>query len=136
MPIFNGDVYLEKGKQFYPDDNPKTIYGIKKTPLHLTPPAAKAHCAMAFKNGAEKYGPYNWRDKTVSASIYYGAAMRHMDAWWDGEELARDSGVHHLGHAMACMAIILDAQNVSNLNDDRPTEGNVADLYEDLKEVD
>lgn len=120
----------------YPDDNPKTIYGVAKTPLHLIPPSAKAHLAMGFKDGAKKYGPYNWREKTVSASIYIGAAQRHIDAWWDGEKEAKDSGVHHLGHAMACLAIILDAQWVQNLNDDRPTPGYVAVLYEDLKEVD
>lgn len=119
----------------YPDDNPKTLYGIKKCPLQLIPPSAKAHLSLAFSDGADKYGPYNWREKRVSSSIYIGAAQRHIDAWWDGEEKAADSGVHHLGHAMACMAIILDAQHTGNLNDDRPEPGFVADLYEDLKEV-
>jgi hypothetical protein len=42
-------------------------------------------------------------------------------AWFDGEEVASDSGVHHLGHAMACLAILLDAQETGNLVDDRPT---------------
>lgn len=112
----------------YPDDNPKTQLGIKKVPLHLVPPVAVAQCALAFGDGAEKYGPYNWREKTVSSSIYVSAMKRHIDAWWDGEEMSRDAYVHHLGHAMACLAILLDAQSVGRLNDDRPAPGGMADL--------
>jgi hypothetical protein len=114
----------------YPDDNPKTVLGVTKTPLHLVPPSATYHLADAFADGASKYGPYNWRDKTVSASIYVSAAKRHIDDFWDGEDLSRDAKVHHLAHAMACMAIILDAMSVGKLNDDRPTKGAAADLHE------
>jgi hypothetical protein len=107
----------------YPDDNPKTLSGVSKVPLNLVPPSAKHFLAEAFADGARKYGPYNWRDKNVSASIYYAAAQRHMDSWWDGEDFSEDAGVHHIAHAMACMAIILDALTVGALNDDRPTHG-------------
>ena len=115
----------------YPDDNPKTVLGVTKTPLHLVPPSAKYHLAAAFADGASKYGPYNWRDKTVSASVYMAAAQRHIDDWWDGENVSRDAGVHHLAHAMACMAIVLDAMSVGRLNDDRPTKGAASDLHEE-----
>lgn len=73
-----------------------------------------------MEDGADKYGLTNWREHQVSASVYYNAAFRHLAAWWDGEENAVDSGVHHLGHVMACCAIILDAQYTNQLNDDRP----------------
>lgn len=112
----------------YPDGNPKTAMGAAKVPLHLVPPSATHHLALAFKDGAVKYGPYNWRDKGVSASVYIAAAMRHMDAFRDGEDLSRDAQVHHLGHVMACCAIVLDAMSVGMLNDDRPTKGAAADL--------
>lgn len=107
----------------YPDNNPKTAIGATKVPLHLVPPVAQHFMAQAFADGAKKYGPYNWRDKTVSSSVYYGAAKRHLDAWWDGENLSHDAQVHHLGHVMACMAILLDAMTINRLNDDRPTPG-------------
>lgn len=110
----------------YPDNNPKTVLGIKKVPLHLVPPVAKIALAEAFADGATKYGPYNWRDNAVSASIYYAAAMRHMDAWWDGEENSKDANVPHLAHAMACLAIVLDAMSIGQLNDDRPKKGAAA----------
>jgi hypothetical protein len=51
-----------------------------------------------------------------------------MLAWLDGEDNAEDSGQHHLGHALACIAIILDAEATGNLADDRPTPGAAAKL--------
>lgn len=110
-------------QEAYPDNNPKTAIGATKVPLHLVPPVANHYLALAFEDGARKYGPYNWRDKKVSSSVYVGAAKRHLDAWWDGEELSADAKVHHLAHAMACLTILLDAMTVDKLNDDRPTPG-------------
>jgi hypothetical protein len=118
----------------YPDDNPKTAVGVTKVPLHLVPPVLYHHTAMAFADGARKYGPYNWRDKTVSSSVYVGAALRHLNAWWDGEDLSEDARVHHLGHVAACVAILLDAMSVNKLNDDRPTKGAAAQLQKEFAE--
>ena len=115
-----------------PDNNPKSIYGIVKPPMHLVPPAAKIYLAMGFKNGAEKYGPYNWRENAVAASVYIGAALRHVDQWWDGEESASDSGVHHLAHALSCLSIIVDGKETGNLIDDRPLPGCASRLIADL----
>lgn len=111
-----------------PDTNPKSAFGIKKPPMHLVPPVAKIWLAEGFRDGAEKYGPYNWRENEVAASVYIAAAHRHMDAWWDGEEFASDSGVHHLGHALSCLAIILDAQEGEQLVNDRPMPGGAGRL--------
>ena len=105
-----------------------------KPPISLVSPIALIHCAMAMKNGAVKYGPYNWRDEKVSASIYIDAAMRHLLDWADGEEVADDSKVHHLGHAMACCAILMDAQAVNQLVDDRHKSGLVPALLASLTE--
>jgi hypothetical protein len=107
----------------YPDNNPKTAIGVMKVPLHLVPPSAKHYLALALADGARKYGPYNWRDAAISVSVYKAAMERHMDAFWDGEDFAPDSGLHHVAHAMACCALILDAMTIGKLNDDRPTRG-------------
>lgn len=112
----------------YPDNNPKTAVGAKKVPLHLVPPSAVHFLAQAMADGAAKYGAYNWRDKAVSVSVYKAAAQRHWDAFWDGEDNAQDSGVHHLAHAMACSALLLDAMTIGKLVDDRPTKGAAARL--------
>ena len=100
--------------------NPKDLFGLQKVSFTKVSAIAMAHFAMAMMDGARKYGPYNWRDKPVIASIYIDAAMRHLLAWFEGEETADDSRVHHLGHAGACCAILLDAQEHGVLIDDRP----------------
>ena len=114
----------------YPDNNPKTASGMTKVPLHLVPPSAEYFLALALADGARKYGPYNWREAAISTSVYVAACKRHIAAFWDGETLAPDSGVHHLAHAMACIALMLDAMSVGKLHDDRPPAGNVSALHD------
>ena len=106
-----------------PDDNPKTRFGVAKPSVTLIPGPALIHCALAFRDGATKYGPANWRVDPVTASTYTDAAFRHLLDYWDGEDRASDSKVLHLAHAMACLAILIDAQEQGTLKDDRPTKG-------------
>lgn len=110
------------------DTNPKSVFGIAKPSPGLVPPSAVLNLALAFRDGARKYGAYNWRKDPVSATTYIDAAYRHLMCWSDGEERAQDSGVHHLAHAMACMAILIDAQAQGTLVDDRPTPGTAPEI--------
>lgn len=104
-----------------PDNNPKTrVGGQNKLPMHLIPPRALAHVALAFADGGLKYQAYNWREEKISSSVYYGAALRHLNAWWEGENIAPDGVAHHLAHAICCMAMILDTMDSPMLNDNRP----------------
>jgi len=102
--------------------NPKDRLAVSKAPLWLVPVAAAANCALALLDGMIKYGLTNWRQESVAASVYVGAAQRHIGKWFDcREDFDKDSGIHHLGHAMACIAIVLDAEAQDCLVDDRPT---------------
>jgi len=112
--------------------NPKDFFGSNKLPLHLWPSTATALGCLAFLDGAGKYGRSNWRVKGVRASIYYDAARRHLDAWFEGEDLAPDSGLPHLAHALACIAIVVDAQACGKLNDDRMYPGGYLDLVKSI----
>jgi hypothetical protein len=123
-----------KALQGYPDNNPKTAVGAKKLPLELVPPSAVHALAEAFSDGATKYGAYNWRDKTISSSVYYGAALRHIQAWWDGEDVASDSGIPHLHHALACLAMLIDGYSVGKLNDNRPPKGAASSMQKNWAE--
>jgi hypothetical protein len=105
------------------DTNPKDLVGQKKPRLYLVPPSSILYQALGMQDGSSKYGPYNWRQKKVQAMIYVDAALRHIQAWIDREELAEDSQVHHLGHALATIGIIVDAMTSGNLIDDRPPAG-------------
>lgn len=104
--------------------NPKDAIGADKIPFHLWPETASALGALALLEGALKYGRTNWRPMGVRASIYCDAARRHLNAWFEGEELDPDSGLPHLGHLLACVAILVDAGATGNLNDDRQYPGN------------
>lgn len=115
--------------------NPKDRIGITKPRLSLVPKSAIIRIAQAFKDGAAKYGPFNWRTKHVSAVVYEDAAERHLAAWFDGEDNASDSGVMHLAHAGACIAILIDAIETGSLIDDRPTPGAAGRLIAELTEV-
>ncbi len=102
--------------------------------MTLIPTPALIHEALAFADGAAKYDPYNWREEGVGARTYLGAAIRHIRAYLDGEQHADDSKVHHLGHARACLAIILDAEAVENLVDDRPLPAPTSLMMSNVKE--
>jgi hypothetical protein len=114
------------------DTNPKDLIGVTKPQMHLVPRSAIIRIAQAMANGAEKYGPFNWRTKKVRATVYTSAAERHLAQWFDGEELAEDSGVPHLAHAAACLSILMDAQATGNLIDDRPPAGAASALIAEL----
>jgi len=103
----------------YPDDNPKTALGEAKPKISSTPTIGIREMGKVFELGAKKYGRYNWRLHTVSATVYYDAAWRHLSAWFDGEDIDPESGVSHLAHVMACMNILLDAQAHDKMNDNR-----------------
>lgn len=110
--------------------NPKDKIGRTKPPLHLIPAPAMVQEAVVFGLGAEKYGPYNWRQHSVSASVYVAAALRHLMQWNDGEDIDTESGASHLAHARACLGILLDAECQDKLVDDRPEPGGASVLIQ------
>lgn len=115
--------------------NPKDLLAEQegRALLHLIPGPALIHVAKAMEDGARKYGPYNWREEGVGAGTYVSAAHRHLMDWFDGEENAPDSDVHHLAHAAACCLILLDAQAIGNLVDDRPLPAPTSEMMEAIK---
>ena len=105
----------------YPDGNPKSLQGAKKYSLRYLPLSANIAANQALEDGAKKYGPANWREKGVAISVYVDAALRHIHQFYDGkQDNASDSGAPNLGHAMACLAIIIDAMAEGSAIDDRP----------------
>lgn len=106
--------------------NPKDSIGSDKLPLHLVPASLRAYCALGLLEGACKYGRANWRATGVRASIYYDAAGRHLDAWFEGQTHDPVTGIPHLANAVACLAILIDAGEADMLIDDRNVEGGFA----------
>lgn len=113
-------------------NNPKDLLGVKKPSIGLIPPSALILESEAFKDGANKYGAYNYRKTKVKATVYIDAALRHLLSYLDGEQVTRDSGVDHRAAVRACMAILIDSEQTGNLIDDRPSKGTASDLIEVL----
>ena len=125
---------MEENKSFdnLKNTNPKDLIGSSKIPLHLFPMTATIYGAMALLDGALKYGRANWRVAGVRASIYYDACLRHMTKWFEGQDIDSDSGLPHLAHAMACIVILIDANEAGKLKDDRMVEGGYLKLLDKM----
>lgn len=128
--------------------NPKDRLGTKKVPLHCIPCGPLMELGLAMMEGGRKYGTHNYRVVGVRMSVYYDALMRHLMAWWEGEDIDPDSGVHHLVKAIACLFVVRDSMLMGNCVDDRPIEypnnlelqkfneqvANIIEKYPDCKE--
>ena len=80
--------------------------------------------ALVCGVGAKKYDDDNWR-KGYSWRLSFGALMRHLHAFWQGEDYDPESLLPHLAHAMwHCMVLhtFSKSENAHKYNrfDDRP----------------
>ncbi len=114
------------------DTNPKDAIANGKIPMHLWPATATAMGAIGLLDGRSKYGQNNWREAGVRASVYVSACQRHLAAWFEGEDSDPDSQLPHLAHALACLAILVDAQAADKLTDDRQYPGGYRKLMNEL----
>lgn len=109
-----------------------------KVKLELIPGSAMISMARALEFGAEKHGgAYNWRNgrSDMHYMTYLGALMRHIEDLKDGQDVASDSGVHHLGHIMAGCAILIDCIQLKIAIDDRPECGPAPYLLDNNKQT-
>mgnify|MGYP003148442678 CR=1 FL=1 len=102
------------------DTNPKDSVGVAKAPMSVLSAPVLLEEGLVMMGGDRKYGRHNFRGVGVKASVYYDAFMRHVMAWWEGEDLDPESGLHHLAHARASLGVIRDAEIRGNWGDDRP----------------
>lgn len=117
------------------DTNPKDAIGVKKLPLHLVSGVVKAYQAVAHYLGNVKYGAWNYRGASVTASVYASALMRHFDRWWEGEEYDPSDGTPHLANALCCINILIEAKYGGTLVDDRPPSRELGPLYEEFEGI-
>jgi hypothetical protein len=113
------------------DSNPKDSVGTKKVPFSTVSAPVIAEIGLAMLEGSRKYGRHNYRAIGVRASVYYDACLRHIMAWWEGEDVDPDSGLSHITKATACLVVLRDAMLLDKVVDDRPPkvkEGWIQDL--------
>ncbi len=91
----------------------KTLkYDSGKPPLSIIPREALEHEARAFGYGANKYGKNNFKLGGIEHSRLIDAALRHIYAYAAKEDNDIESGLNHLGHARANLAMLL--YNIEN----------------------
>lgn len=120
------------------DSNPKDAVGIKKVPFSTVPARVMAEVGLALLEGARKYGRHNYRAIGVRASVYYDASLRHLGAWWEGEDIDPDSGLSHITKAIAGLVVLKDSMEMGNWVDDRPPkikQGWVQELNKKAEEI-
>ena len=84
----------------------------------LLPPELLEETAQVLAFGAQKYSDNNWV-KGASWSRYFSAMMRHMWAWWRGEDNDPETGYSHLAHASCCLGFLMAYQRRGIGKDDR-----------------
>lgn len=73
-------------------------YDAGKVPVDLVPPVFIEEIAKVLGHGARKYGEWNWLGGLPWTRIY-ASTLRHLFAWFRGEDYDKESGMSHLAHA-------------------------------------
>lgn len=107
-------------------------YDEGKTRIELFPGDALFAISQVLTFGAKKYDARNW-EKGISWGRVYGALMRHLWAWWQGNipttknflfgKLDVETGMSHLWHAGCCLVFLIayEMRDMRNY-DDRPLD--------------
>jgi hypothetical protein len=82
-------------------------YDKDKLRFDLIPAEPLEDLAMVYTFGAGKYDDHNWR-KGLAWNRVFAACMRHLWAFWRGEDLDKESGLSHLTHAAWCCFTLME----------------------------
>lgn len=92
-----------------------------KPPMSLIDRHAIEQISMVLAFGAKKYAAHNWR-QGIAYSRLLDAALRHLYAFADGEDLDPESGLSHIAHAGCCIVFLLGMIHSRPDLDDRYAE--------------
>lgn len=93
--------------------------GRKPQRMELVPWRSVAAISEVYAFGAAKYDEHNWL-RGYAWSLSFGALMRHLAAFWAGEDDDPESGLSHLAHAgFHVLALLTFTERFASL-DDRP----------------
>jgi hypothetical protein len=100
-----------------------------KTEFHLVPLNLLEGTAQVFMYGREKYAEWNWA-KGMAWTIPYDCAQRHLSAWFfEREEADKESGLHHIDHAICNLLMLRHYLSYYPEGDDRPVMFGKEDVY-------
>ena len=82
-----------------------------KVDLTLLPASFLRGTAEVLQFGASKYDRFNYLDLPGAGQRYAAALLRHITSWMGGEDHDPETGLHHLAHASANLAILLSLEH-------------------------
>jgi hypothetical protein len=100
--------------------NPKDLFGLRKVGLSVLPIRVLYDVALGMLEGALKYGRHNYRVVPILASVYVDATKRHLDDWFEGQDIDPASQLNHVTKAIASLMVLRDAMIRGTWIDDRP----------------
>lgn len=100
------------------DPNTGGQKGSKDERFGLMPVRSLEECARVFGYGAKKYAMRNW-EQGYDWELSYSAAQRHLHAFWRGEDMDPESGIHHLAHATFHMLALMEFGHIYPEGDTR-----------------
>ena len=100
-----------KARQF--DTGAQRDSAVGKPRMSLVPHKALRDVMMRYLDGAEAYGENNWK-KGMKNSVLYDSTMRHLMAYWTG-----DDSEDHLGAALWNIMGLIDNDDKRPDMDDR-----------------
>jgi hypothetical protein len=122
------------GEEMVTDPKTGGRKGKKLARFDLLPPDVLIAIAEHFGRGATKYEDRNW-EKGYDWSLSYAAAMRHLAAFWSGEDYDQEfEDSHHLDAAMFHLMALREFFTKGLGTDDRPG-GSVNDLARAFREA-
>ena len=124
--ILDGNTSPRVAFDFAPSSDGNIVAGFApkfdatKVRLDLLPIDPMMQIANVFGFGAKKYFANSYRQgETVVWSRTYGSIMRHMMAFWSGEDKDPESGLDHLAHAGTQLFILMEHTAHNKNKDDR-----------------
>lgn len=92
---------------------------IGKARMDLVPTSLIESVAEVLTYGATKYSERQW-EWGNKFSVPYASLMRHLIAWWGGENRDKESGLPHTYHIAMNAAMLIEYEKNYPYFDDRP----------------
>ena len=100
-------------------------FNVGKPPMEFAPIHLLAGASQVFKIVTEReHNPYpiwNWA-KGMPWTVPYACMLRHLGAWFRGEDIDPDSGHPHLDHVHCNLLMLLHYRDAFKEGDNRPTK--------------
>ena len=89
-----------------------------KPPMGLLSTAALTKIAEVMAFGAQKYSAHQWRSG-IEWQRLLDAALRHLLAFNDGQDVDEETGLSHLAHLGCCIMFLLEFEKTHPELDNR-----------------